>query len=96
MNTEQKRERHIDAAVVEGKFTAERAPFWRRQWDKDPAGTEKAIASMAAGLVEPPRREPTESDYVRLFSGGRVELGEPDPPEAARFVRDVLGLRPVT
>jgi len=97
MGTEQtiKRDRVIDAAVAAGKFTAKRTGYWRDQWDKNPAGTERAIALMAGGLTDPPVHVPTENDIVRLFSGQRVDLREPDPPEAAQFVTQVLGLRGV-
>lgn len=88
-----KRDQTVAAAVKAGKFTAKRAGYWRDQWDKNPAGTERAISLMAGGLTDPPVHVPTESDIVRLFSGQRVDLREPDPPEAAQFVRDVLGLR---
>ena len=95
MNTVQtiKRDQTIDAAVKAGKFTAKRTGFWRKQWDADPAATERAIALMAGGLTDPPVHVPTESDIVKLFSGQRVDLREPDPPEATAFVTEVLGLR---
>ena len=93
MNTEQimRRDRVIANAIAERKFTAARAEFWREEWDKDPARAEHWIERSAVGVVDPPK--PTENDIVRLFSGQRVDLREPDPPEASRFVTEVLGLR---
>ncbi|HVC07156.1 MAG TPA: hypothetical protein VND98_06200 [Solirubrobacterales bacterium] len=98
MTTEQtiKRDQTINAAVKAGKFSTKRTGYWRDQWDKNPAGTERAIALMAGGLTDPPVHVPTENDIVRLFSGQRVDLREPDPPEATAFVREVLGIKGVS
>lgn len=93
MNTEQtmKRDRVIEAAIAAGKFTPERAAFWREEWEKDPARAEYWIERSAAGVVDPPK--PTTDDLVKFFSGQRVVIGEPDPPEARLVVRELFGLR---
>jgi|SRR5581483_7137257 len=43
----------ISEAIRAGKFTAARAKHWRKQYDRDPAGTEAAIAVLASPLDGP-------------------------------------------
>lgn len=97
MNTETptRRDQVIAAAIAEGKFSSEKADFWREEWAKNPVRAEHWIERSAAGVVNQPKREPTTDDLVRLLSGQRMVIGEPEPPDAARFVSDILGLRPV-
>jgi hypothetical protein len=41
----------IGEAVAAGKFMAERAPFYRERYDRDPAGTEQVLAMLAPALA---------------------------------------------
>jgi hypothetical protein len=43
----------IAAAVRAGKFSAGRAAHWMERWSRDPAGTRRTIARLAAGVVPP-------------------------------------------
>lgn len=51
---ELRREYVRDQAVAAGKFSRSRAAYWRGEYDRDPAGTERTIASLASALTPDP------------------------------------------
>lgn len=53
MQPHDRRDYVINEAVRAGKFTRARGKFWRRQYDRDPVGTEAALALMASPLDGP-------------------------------------------
>jgi hypothetical protein len=48
-----RREYVLAEAVRAGKFSAKRAAHWRKQYDRDPASTEAALAMLAPALDGP-------------------------------------------
>jgi hypothetical protein len=45
------RDEVIDQAVRHGKFSAARAPHWKRLWDADPEGTREVLGSLKKNTV---------------------------------------------
>lgn len=94
-NHELRREYVLDQAVAAGKFSRSRAAYWRGEYDRDPAGTEQTIASLASALTpDPPYpREilfPTRLSRRRASSPApataTAPAAAPAPPAAAREV----------
>jgi hypothetical protein len=67
----------IAKACAEGRFSAERAPFWRAELDRDPAGTMRL-------LTEPPERGGLAPVAIAA-SAGPPELTQAQEDEALRL-----------
>lgn len=55
---ELRREHVINEAIASGKFGESRRAFWTQQYDADPAGTERTLASLVPALEESPPYPP--------------------------------------
>lgn len=44
-----RRDRALDQAVRDGKFTESRRAFWAAKWNQDPEGTARIVASLVPG-----------------------------------------------
>ncbi len=75
-NDTKHRERVLAEAVAAGKFSEERAEFWRRRWCLYPGQTEATIASLQPGLSGLPSSDPDEDAVaVWLRQRGAMSLG---------------------
>lgn len=87
----------IGEAVRAGKFSESRAAYWSAEYDRDPAGTEATIASLAS-LTEGPQPYPREILFPTRTRLSRQRAGSsalatatapaaaPAPPAAAKEV----------
>lgn len=57
----------IDQAVRKGKFPATRAGFYREAYDRDPAGTEQALAMLTPALAGVAGLDPADAPYQRAL-----------------------------
>jgi hypothetical protein len=65
-----RRDHVVGEAVRAGKFSPRRAKHWRTQYDRDPAGTEAALALLQSPL-DGPQPYPREL-FPELAKGDRV------------------------
>jgi len=87
----------IEQAVTAGKFPPERAAHYREQYDRDAAGTERLLASLAAipmGVLG--HRDPVEQTLAagRALLGNRGGIASP-PAAATREPVQAQHIRPV-
>jgi hypothetical protein len=47
-NHELRREHVISECIRAGKFNKARAPFWEKEYDRDPAGTERTLTALVS------------------------------------------------
>jgi hypothetical protein len=90
---ELRREYVIGECVRAGKFSDARAPFWREQFDRDPAGTEQTLAALTPVLegTPPYPRELFPQLSQRRHAhmrNGTVAATVPSPPAPAAEIAD--------
>jgi hypothetical protein len=76
-DAERVRESVLDDAVKAGKFSAERRPFYRRNYDADPKGTRALIAAMAPIPLPEPEAGADDDAYPADWF---PEVAVPRPP----------------
>lgn len=78
------RDEVIDSAVRAGKFSAARAPHWKRLWDADPEGTREVLSSLKKNSVPVDDLgagggnlddDAYESEYAALYPPGEFAKG---------------------
>lgn len=78
-------EQVLDQAVAAGKIPPDRKPYYRQLHERDPAGTERLLASLAPGLLPSAPAGPVQAQHPHPVTVGPAAEAEINPEDVARW-----------